>query len=70
MIDDLEERTCICGCGRKFKVLPTSPLFYASKRCSFKKADTNKAKLEMTEADTKELIRLSKVFAKPPQFDN
>lgn len=26
----LEERSCQCGCGRKFKTLPTSRSFYAT----------------------------------------
>lgn len=28
---ELEERTCKCGCGYKFKVLPTSKQEYAAK---------------------------------------
>lgn len=30
----LEERTCECGCGKKFKVLPSSPTKYATRRCN------------------------------------
>lgn len=29
----LEERTCVCGCGIKFKVVATSLQVYGSRRC-------------------------------------
>lgn len=35
----LIERECACGCKRKFKVLESSPLVYASRGCERKLAE-------------------------------
>lgn len=33
-VPELETRACACGCGRTFRVMPTSGNRYASLRCA------------------------------------
>lgn len=50
----LESRTCICGCGRMFRVTAASPLVYASRKCE-----------AMVEQRAKDAKLVSKVLKRP-----
>jgi hypothetical protein len=60
---DLEKRVCKCGCGAEFKVLASSPLEYASRKCAFRDSSkTEKKAYRPNQEDIATLKKLNSIF--------